>query len=399
MRFHVKQYLILTTILVSVPINVFAHGTEEEHQQESLFYETLIDWGFVLSAVLFIAGLVWLFILSRKLKATNVKNQKGQQQVKQLKKSFTIFTFISIVTAVSTFVLGFITLTNNQEEVSVQHGSTDLTHIHGLGYSNDGKAVYIPAHDGLRVFMDGAWSIPEGEQHDYMGFSMVDDGFYSSGHPGPGSKLENPFGVVKSTDMGKTLDILDLYREIDFHGMAVGYYSHAIYVLNPEPNSRMDDTGLHYTLDDTKTWTKSNMKGLEGQAASIAVHQKDERIVAIGTNQGAFLSTDYGDTFDPILPDVPTSAVSFTTNNQLLVGAIEDGPVLYQIDLDSKEKSAIPMPDIGNQDALTYVAVNPRNESELVFTTFDRDVYLTEDNGTNWIQIADKGKAIEEESH
>lgn len=67
----------------------------------------------------------------------------------------------------------------------------------------------------------GHWETPESEKHDNMGFPTVDDGFYSSGHPAPGSDKKNPFGIVKSTDEGKTLQFLDLYGQVDFHNMAV----------------------------------------------------------------------------------------------------------------------------------------------------------------------------------
>jgi hypothetical protein len=35
---------------------------------------------------------------------------------------------------------------------------------------------------------DGKWKEAPGEMHDYLGFSMADNGFYSSGHPAPGTK-------------------------------------------------------------------------------------------------------------------------------------------------------------------------------------------------------------------
>src|SRR3546814_19465798 len=41
-------------------------------------------------------------------------------------------------------------------------------------------------------------------EHDYMGFATTREAFYSSGHPAAGSNLINPFGLIKSTDAGKT---------------------------------------------------------------------------------------------------------------------------------------------------------------------------------------------------
>ncbi len=87
------------------------------------------------------------------------------------------------------------------------HGEAfTLPHIHGLGFSSDGKQLMVPAHVGLFIVSDGTWRRGDGPQHDYMGFAVSDDGFYSSGHPAPSAGgLANPLGLVKSTDGGKTL--------------------------------------------------------------------------------------------------------------------------------------------------------------------------------------------------
>jgi hypothetical protein len=85
---------------------------------------------------------------------------------------------------------------------SHDEGNATFMHIHGLGYSSDGKRLFIPVHNGLKVHADGKWSDAPGEKHDYMGFSIADNGFYSSGHPAVGScskfraKFENEAGGV-----------------------------------------------------------------------------------------------------------------------------------------------------------------------------------------------------------
>ncbi|MGH2535886.1 MAG: F510_1955 family glycosylhydrolase, partial [Candidatus Promineifilaceae bacterium] len=117
--------------------------------------------------------------------------------------------------------------------------TAEFPHIHGLGFSADGRQLFVPAHDGLRLFSDGQWQIPDAPAHDYMGYAPADDGFYSSGHPHPSSGLVNPLGLVKSTDGGQTLTRLGFEGESDFHLMGVGYQNHAIYVVNPRANSRL----------------------------------------------------------------------------------------------------------------------------------------------------------------
>ncbi|UYG98092.1 F510_1955 family glycosylhydrolase [Cytobacillus firmus] len=388
LRLFTLTFLILTVL----PLSAFAHGTEAEHQEEGLVYNKIAEGGLLISVILLLISVAGIIVISKQIKSVKVKSQKGQKKSRQLKRSSTILKWISAATLLSSIIFGFMTTRNPDAE---QESTIGFQHIHGLGYTNDGKRIYIPAHDGLRVFSNGKWQIPEGEKHDYMGFSMVDDGFYSSGHPGPASNLKNPFGIVKSKDLGKSLEILDLYKEIDFHGMAVGYDSHAIYVLNPQPNSKMDDTGLYYTLDETKTWSKSQMNGLTAQPASIAVHPSDKKVIAIGTKEGTFLSTDFGNTFESILPGVPASAIHFTKENKLLVGGLEEESVLYEINLDTMEKNRISIPKISNEDAITYIAVNPQNSSEIVFTSYEKQIYITKDTGSSWTQIAKDGAAID----
>lgn len=283
---------------------------------------------------------------------------------------------------------------HSDNELSAASSESDiaLMHVHGLGFAEDGSGLYVPAHDGLKVFEDGVWRDKEGEKHDYMGFVMTEDGFYSSGHPAPGSELENPFGVVRSTDMGQTLETLDLYKEIDFHFMAVGYRSQAIYVLNPEPNSRMDQTGLYYSNDNAVTWTKSASKGLEGQLITLAAHPDEAATVVVGTDKGLFISTDSGNQFKQ-LTETPTTAAAFSADGKLVTGNLSTPFSLTVVDQETGEQSAYSIPELTKQNAISYIAVNPQNPEELAFSTFERDIYLSQDGGNTWNEIAAKGTA------
>src|SRR5437899_7996074 len=84
-----------------------------------------------------------------------------------------------------------------------------LMHVHGLGYSPDGKRLMIPSHHGLAIYENGKWSKAPGPEHDYMGFSASANRIYSSGHPAAGSGLVNPFGLLRSKDGGKTWEKLN----------------------------------------------------------------------------------------------------------------------------------------------------------------------------------------------
>lgn len=387
----ILSFLMLS--LFTLPVGVLAHGTEEEHKQE-VATNTFLTYGVISSAILLIIGLILLVTIRKRLKGVNVKNQEGRKEKEKLSRIIKGSQWISILSFVALLVTGGFSIASDR---SSNEDSVEFMHIHGLGITNDGSEIYIPAHDGLKVFKDSKWGQGTGEPHDYMGFSMVDDGFYSSGHPGQGSSLKNPFGVVKTTDMGENLEILDLYQEIDFHGMAVGYNSHAIYVINPEPNSRMDDTGLYYSLDDTKTWTKVGMEGISGQISSIAVHPTKENVVALGTNEAIFVSQDYGQSFETI-SDTPTTSVSFSPQGDLVAGSITNKITLSKFNIETEEQTPISIPTLNGENTIGYIAVNPKKENQIVFTTFEKDIFLSEDLGANWIQLAEKGTGINSES-
>lgn len=382
-------FTFLIVSLFTIPVGVLAHGTEEEHQQE-VATNTFLNYGLVVSAILFVVGVILLFWIKNRLKTVNVKKQEGRNQKDKLQKLLKVSQWVSALSLLALVLTGIFSLASGDEK----EDAVEFMHIHGLGITSDGSEIYVPAHDGLKVFKDGKWGSSEGEKHDYMGFSMVDDGFYSSGHPGQGSSMKNPFGVVKTTDMGKNLEILDLYQEIDFHGMAVGYNSHAIYVINPQANSRMEDTGLYYSTDDTKTWTKSEMKRITGQISTVAVHPTDEGIIALGTNSGVYLSKDFGQSFEEI-SDTPTTAVSFSAKGELFVGGVSNEMSLSKFNIETKEQTTISIPSLSGENAIGYIAINPMNEKQFVFTTFEKDMYMTEDSGGNWSQLADKGEGID----
>jgi len=260
--------------------------------------------------------------------------------------------------------------------------------LHGMGFSADGRQLIVAVHDGLRVFEDGRWSNPNLPAHDYMGYSPSDEGFYSSGHPHPSSGMRNPFGLVKSSDGGRRLVRLGFEGESDFHLMGVGYFSHALYVFNPAPNSRLAP-GLHYSLDDGTTWNQSALQGLAAGPIQISVHPTEADTLAIPTEAGLFLSSDFGNTFELVGETAPVTAVSFNPNGEELLSGYQS---LYTYSLATKQVTPLTAPEISSQDAIAYIAMNPQNADEIALATFEKDIYLSKNSGQSWDQIAVEGK-------
>ncbi|MFC5523387.1 F510_1955 family glycosylhydrolase [Polaromonas jejuensis] len=271
-----------------------------------------------------------------------------------------------------------------------------LMHVHGLSYSTDGKQLLIPSHHGLAVYSDGHWSKAAGPAHDYMGYSATRDALYSSGHPAPGSGLTNPFGLIKSRDGGKTWQQLGLTGESDFHMLATSYATNAVYVLNHQPNSRMSQAGIYYTLNDGLKWTRAAAKGLGPKLNSLAVHPTNAALVAAGTDDGLYLSRNSAESFERLAGGRRVLAQSFDLDGQHLWFSTHAGKAaLARIALKAGAKAEeVPIPAL-TEDAVAYIAQNPARPAEIAIATFQRSVFLSKDQGRTWTQIAKEGTTHE----
>jgi hypothetical protein len=266
-----------------------------------------------------------------------------------------------------------------------------LMHVHGLAYSADGRQLLIPSHLGLVVFAEGRWSAAAGPPHDYMGLSATRDALYSSGHPAPGSELANPFGLIKSRDGGKTWQPLAFTGESDFHTMATGYATNAVYVANREENSRIG-RGIHYTLTDGRQWNRAAAQGLGHLLHSLAVHPTDAAIVAAGTDEGLYLSRDSAQSFEPLVAGRMVIAESFDLDGRhVWFSTYADKAGLARIALKpGSQAEEIPLPAL-TDDAVTFIAQNPVRRAELAIATYQRNVFLSPDRGRTWTQIVKEG--------
>lgn len=271
-----------------------------------------------------------------------------------------------------------------------------LIHIHGLSFSADGSKLYIPDHRGVAVYAAGRWSTLPGAPDDYMGFAATRTAFYSSGHPAPGTNAVNPIGLVKSTDGGRTWHTLGLRGEADFHVMAVGYVSNALYAMSMERNSRMPTPGLYRTVDDGFVWNHAAADGLPAEVFALAVHPTDPRIVAAATKSGLYLSDDAGAHFHAIASNAEFLSVAFDLDGRhLWYGSYDGQPRLMRIDFKDRSGAplAVALPPL-RDDAVANIAQDPARRRELAIATFRRSVYLSLDGGRTWKQIAAEGRTL-----
>ena len=99
--------------------------------------------------------------------------------------------------------------------------STPLDHVHAAVYL-DGRLL-VGTHTGVAEVdpATGAVTRRGASQDDFMGLAGTAERLVASGHPGAGSTLPDPLGLIRSTDAGMTWQTVSLTGEIDFHALAM----------------------------------------------------------------------------------------------------------------------------------------------------------------------------------
>ena len=290
-------------------------------------------------------------------------------------------------------LLIFLSACNSRDEAnytSEEAKNEKIHHIHGLGYPNGKEKMVIATHKGLYEY-DNKWKVATSGKHDYMGFSAVKEGFYSSGHPEPNSDYKNPLGIIKSADEGANLEKLAFYGEADFHYMTVGYETNTIYLINEAPVGKLD-FGLHYSEDDGKSWIKANMEGFDSKSISnLSAHPSNNSILAIGSHDGLFLSSDFGNTFSLIGSPIAITYMILTEKAGIYASMENEEVKLVLFNLENRELENLKLPDISGNNPIVQIAVNPTDEKEITIATFENDIYQTRDLGGTWEMIAEKG--------
>ncbi|QGQ44470.1 F510_1955 family glycosylhydrolase [Metabacillus sediminilitoris] len=299
------------------------------------------------------------------------------------------------------FISIFLTACNEVEtKNSTQNSETfeelkdiKIEHIHGMGYAGNNNDLYFAIHDGLVRLSHNKWYKTSENNHDYMGFQAIDEGFYSSGHPEQGSNLKNPLGLIKSSDAGRSFKKLAFYGETDFHYLAAGYTSHTIYVINEMQNTELE-TGLYYTDDEGENWIKSDMKGVSfNSIGNIATHPTKSNMIGISTDNGLFISDDFGSQFKLISNSNPVTTLQFDENSIYYFSLNENDSTLIKKDLATQKEVNLSIPSEINQDnPVMLIASNPKNRDEITVITYKNDIYQTIDNGTSWKSLMTDGE-------
>ena len=158
----------------------------------------------------------------------------------------------------------------------------------------------------------------------------------------------------------------------------------------------MGRTGLYYTLNDGVEWQRAAARGLGYWAHSLAVHPADARIVAVGTDQGLYLSRDSAESFEPLVSDKPVFSQIFDLDGEHLWFSTYAGKaMLARIALKAGSTAEeVTLPAL-TDDAVAYITQNPVRGSEIAVATFKRNVFVSRDQGRTWVQVAREGATRE----
>ena len=255
--------------------------------------------------------------------------------------------------------------------------------IHGLSYTSDGRRLYVATSEGLRVYADNQWRIPDGANHNYRGFTGIGSGFFTSGYRDLDISSEGLLGIARSTDGGTTLISPNFEDNLVVDVLAAGYRSYMLYAFIPD-ETRFLSRGLHYSLDEGLTWQQSGARGLAAAPVQLAVHPYEISRVAAATDAGVFMSSNHGDDFSPLDEGGRATMVAFDPEmgDELYFGFRQ----LYRYGLESRQTEPLPGPDLSEGEFFSYIAVNPVRD-EIALATSRRCIYVTRDDGLTWQQI------------
>ena len=182
---------------------------------------------------------------------------------------------------------------------------TGAGHVHAVAKDPSSGRLLLATH--ARLFRQGAESFERvGPVLDLMGFTVAGaNHYYASGHPGPGSDLPQPVGLIQTVDGGRTWGVLSRGGVSDFHAMTV----------TGSGVSGFDGALRHSS--DGAVWAEAEL-GVE--VISLAGRAGDRRVVASSAD-AVRTSSDAGWTWAPVAGSPAPALVSRADNTVIAVTA------------------------------------------------------------------------------
>jgi len=236
-----------------------------------------------------------------------------------------------------------------------------ISHIHAIARDPSDRTLLLATHEGLYAKEAGGLTL-RGPVMDLMGFTVSPDGtFYASGHPGVAVRdLPQPLGLIRSTDRGRTWQVISRGGQSDFHALTAG------------PQLVVGFDGALRTTSDATQWAD---RGIPAPPRSLAASPTTGTLVAT-TEKGLLRSTDHGATWQTL--DTPAlSVLAAWADESTLVVATTDGRLATSTDRGATWTLGTRV--VGPVEAL-WAGRTSSGEVEVVIALHDQ-VLRTTDNG------------------
>jgi photosystem II stability/assembly factor-like uncharacterized protein len=240
--------------------------------------------------------------------------------------------------------------TTDDAVVAVAAGQLPSTHIHGVGVDPADGTIFLATHDGLFAVDEDGASNRVGPVIDLMGFAVAGAGhFVASGHPGPGTDMPQPVGLIETTDGGRTWDEVSRQGESDFHALTVSEAG----VLGYD--------GSLLRSSDGQEWEQVLIPAAPATLSASA----DGQLVLATTRQGLLRSADGGRTWSPVDGAPLLQVVHGATAGQTVVGADPSGVVWTSVDRGATWEKG---PSLGSSPQAVHVSASDGSTRVVVVT-------------------------------
>ncbi|WP_214703199.1 MULTISPECIES: F510_1955 family glycosylhydrolase [unclassified Exiguobacterium] len=262
-----------------------------------------------------------------------------------------------------------------------------VSHIHGAGFWQDDERPVIATHAGLMEYREDGWYTLPTNRHDYMGFEVVEDGFYASGHPDRRTDFKNPLGVMHGKNHGVVLESRSLEGEADFHYMSAGYATGTLYVYLEEATSELEP-GFYRSIDGGSSFEPMQVQGIEeAQVAGIVADATDAERVFLYGPSGILVSNDSGDSFEPLVEAEQVVTVGADEGQLAYVRQTDGSFEGVRFNLDDESTETFNLPELQADAVPIKLAVK---EEHMLLVTSDNSVYEFTDG--EWEMRLDKGE-------
>lgn len=275
---------------------------------------------------------------------------------------------------------------------------TDFPHIHGMGTDPLAPDVLWLGTHGMLVKVAGRtrWTRVGPANYDLMGFNVhpTKPGvLLTSGHPGPGDARPNPLGVEISTDGGQTWVPVSMAGQADFHAVVISPDDpQVIYAWNVS-----GAIGFYRSRDGGRQWTHVPTTAFR-QVFALAASPANQGEVWAGTEAGLFRSRDGGSRWQPVNPNLtgfPVTAIALHLARPSVAYAYAATPQLGLIRSNDGGKTWTPLGlFLGTQDAVGYLALDPKNPNSLYRATFSSRLFRSEDGGRPRRMLVREGRVL-----